>query len=266
MKDISDKIIERIKKGDVKPYSKWHFVFHRSAIWILFGITILIGSIACGIAIFQLQHAEWDLYRHLSHSLPEFIILIVPYFWLIFMIGFTVFAYYFFRHTERGYRYSAVAFVLVSLGISIVGGLVFHKAGLAESLEGIFRDRVSFYRALQERRERVWMAPENGLLAGKITAVKPDGAMELLDLNTRQWTLSAPHAVWRGNLTPEKGLKIKIIGRMKNSREFVAEEIRPWGGRRRRYGQGVPPHGHAGRGPRFRNRGFRRKSGGKTQE
>jgi len=265
MKDISDKIIKRIKKGDVKPYSKWHFVFHRFVMWILFGIAILIGSIACGIAIFQLQHAEWDLYRHLSHSLLEFAILIVPYFWLIFMTGFTVFAYYFFRHTERGYRYSAVALVLASLGISIAGGLVFHKAGFAEKLEGLFRNRVSFYRALQEHKERVWMAPANGLLAGKIIAVRPDGTMDFLDLNNQQWMLSAHHAVWRRNLKPQKGLKIKIIGRMQNSRVFVAEEIRPWEGRRWRHGQGSTADGCVG-GPCFRNRGSRGRSGGKTRE
>ena len=264
MKDISDKVIKRIKEGDVKPYSKWRFILHRFVMWVLFGISILIGSVASGVAIFQLQHAEWDLYQHFSHSLLEFVILVVPYFWLIFMIGFTVFAYYFFRRTERGYRYSVVVLVLVSLGVSIAGGLIFDKVGFAERLEGLFSDRVSFYRALQERKERVWMAPENGLLAGKIIEVMPDGTMEFVDFNNQRWTLLARHAVWRRSLKPMKGLKIKIIGRMKSNKVFVAEEIRPWGGRRWRHGKMATPHGCVG--PHFRNRGFRGGSGRKTQE
>ena len=262
MKDISEKVIEKIKESNVQPYSKWRFVFHRFVMWVLFGISILLGSIACGITIFQLQYAEWDLYQHLSHSLLEFVILIVPYFWLVFMIGFTVFAYYFFRHTERGYRYSTVALVCLSLGISIAGGFVFDKAGFAERLEGIFRNRVSFYRVLQERKERIWVAPKSGLLAGEILDIMPDGKMKFLDFNNLQWIILARHTVWRGKMKPLKGLKIKIIGRMESKNLFVAEEIRPWRGRKWRHGAGAIPHRNSGF--RHRNRGFQGDLSGKA--
>jgi len=241
MTRISRTVLEKIEEEKIHPYPKWRFLLRRSFMTALFVLSILLGSLACGVTIFQLTHAEWDLYRHFTHSILEFTVLVIPYFWLVFMVGFTLFAIYFFRHTERGYRYSAIGLALVSIAISIAGGFLFYKMGFSEKLETVFRDRIPIYRALQERRMRLWVAPERGLLAGKIVEVMPGSRFGLKDFRGNSWTIvTGEDTLWRRGLHPTKNLRIKIIGQMREKGVFVAKEIRPWHGRRFRRGMSCP--------------------------
>lgn len=244
MTRISKTVLKRIEEEKVHPYPKLRFILRRSFIATLFVISILLGSLASGVTIFQLTHADWDLYQHFTYSILEFAVLVVPYFWLVFMIGFTAIAIYFFRHTERGYRYSAIGLALVSIAVSVAGGFLFYKMGLSERLETVFQDRIPIYRTFQERRMKLWVAPERGLLAGKIAEIMSGKEFKLRDFRGNSWTIiSGEDTLWRRGLKPTRNLQIKIIGRMQKKGLFVAKEIRPWHGRRFRHGtscQGSP--------------------------
>ncbi|MDI6687920.1 MAG: hypothetical protein QME06_06840 [Desulfobacterales bacterium] len=235
MADISKDILQKIKKDEVRPYPKQYFLLKRSVIWTVFGLSILFGSIACAVAIFQLRYAEWDLYKHLSHRPLEFALLVIPFFWLIFLLGFTGFAFYNFRRTEQGYRYRTLWVILGSIAISVIGGGIFYATGLSERLETAFEHNVPFYRDLQERKQRVCMSPGRGLLAGKIVEIISEQKMQIEDLQGNIWVIDINDTIWKGRLIPAQNLKIKIIGEMKGQNRFVANEIRPWKGCR---GQG----------------------------
>lgn len=234
MKDISKNILQKIKEDKVHPYSKSRFLFRRSVIWTVFGLSILLGSVASAIAIFQLKYAEWDLYQYFSHSPLEFAFLVIPFFWLIFLSGFTVFAYYYFRRTEQGYRYRTLWVICGSIALSIIGGGILHGTGLSERLETAFQHNVPFYKELQERRQRVWMSPGQGLLAGKIVKIISEQKIQIEDLRENIWVVDIGDTIWKGRLRPAKNLKIKILGKMKGESQFVADEIRPWQGRKGR--------------------------------
>nr|WP_320015386.1 hypothetical protein [uncultured Desulfobacter sp.] len=237
MTDISKKILQRIKQDNIRPYPKCCFLFKRSIIWTFFSFSVLFGSIATGIALFQLKHAEWDLYQHLRHSLLEFILLTIPCFWLVFMAGFTGFAYYYFRHTEQGYRYNTLWIVSGSIILSIIGGGLCSLTPAPERIETIFQDKVPFYKALEEYKHKVWMSPEHGLLAGKINKVISEQKIQIEDLAGNNVLIDITHATWKGGLTPVENLKIKIICHRENKSLFIADEIRPWEGRRHRGGK-----------------------------
>jgi heme/copper-type cytochrome/quinol oxidase subunit 2 len=234
MADISKNILQKIKKDEVRPYPKQYFLLKRSVIWTVFGLLILLGSVAGAIVLFQLRYAEWDLYKHLSHSLAEFVLLVIPFFWLIFLLGFTVFAYYYFRRTEHGYRYAAIWIILLSIALSIIGGGLLYSTGCSERLERVFQENLPFYRELQERKQKVWMSPMHGLLAGRIIKIISDQKVEIEDLQGNNWTIDIADTIWRGRLRPAENLKIKILGEMTGQNRFVANEIRPWKGRRGR--------------------------------
>ncbi|RZB29635.1 MAG: hypothetical protein SRB1_01915 [Desulfobacteraceae bacterium Eth-SRB1] len=234
MKDISKNILQKIKEDKVRPYSKGRFLLKRSVIWTVFGISILLGSVASAIAIFQLKYAEWDLYQHLSHRPLEFALLVIPFFWLIFLLGFAGFAYYYFRRTEQGYRYRTLWVISGSIALSIICGGILYATGLSERLETVFQHNVPFYRELQERKQRVWMSPGQGLLAGKIVKIISKQKIQIEDLQKNVWVVDIGDTIWKGRLRPAKNLKIKILGNMKGESQFVADEIRPLQGRKGR--------------------------------
>jgi hypothetical protein len=233
MSDISKNVLKEIRQGEIRPYPKWHFVFRRSVIWTIFCIAILMGSVAGGSVIFQIKHAEWDLYKYLNNNLSAFLLLVIPYFWLLFLIGFSLLAYGYFSRTERGYRFRALWVVLGSIFLSIIGGGLLYSTGLPENIEYVFYNKVPFYRALQEYRQKVWVSPDQGLLAGRIVKLISDRTVLFEDLTGNEWTIDISGTVWRGNLTPGEGLKIKIIGKREAENRFVEKEIRQWDAKKR---------------------------------
>ncbi len=256
MKNFSDKIVDKIKKENVQPYSKWHFIIRRFLIWTLFVLSLILGSLACGVVIFQLRHADWDLYPYLNMDYGTFVLLNLPYFWLIFLLVFMGVAFFYCRRTERGYRCPTAWLIMASVIFSLVGGFVAYKVDLAERLEVVFRNNVRVYRVLQERKAAIWLSPDKGLLAGKIVKIISDKELKFKDLKGRMWKIDVSHARWRGFLKASVGLKIKIIGKMAGNNCFVVKEVRPWQGRGwgrlfhmgagRRRGRFCPADGHPG--------------------
>lgn len=244
MADISKETLDKIKEQGIVPRAKGYFLFMRYTVWSLFLLSVILGSIAASAAIFQLKNAEWELFRHYRHSISEFIWLFVPYFWLLFLTGFSIITYYYFRRTKSGYRYGTVTVITLSVLLSVAGGAGIHTAGLSGRMESMFEDTLPFYRGIGFRSRMAWMSPDRGLLAGKIVEAVNNENILLKDLNGKKWNIITDRAAWRGRLSPAPGLEIKIIGTRTGESSFTAREIRPWMGRRR----------HNGRGPHHMNR------------
>ncbi len=238
MMDTRRKIIKKIKDNNIRPTPKYRFIIKRSVIWTVFCLSIMLGCVACAVAIFQLRYAEWDLYRHFRHSWLEFLLLVFPVFWLVFLLGFSGTAYYYFRRMEHGYRYRTVVVVSLNIILSVIGGGLLYSTGLPEKIEPLFFANLPFYKELQIRKQYVWMSPAKGLLAGGIISFKPGRKIVIEDLRGNSWDIDISDVVWRGRLRPREGLKIKLIGQKTGDGRFRALEIRPWLGRHHRMCRG----------------------------
>jgi hypothetical protein len=242
MTDISKDTLRKIKEQQIVPRTKNYFFLKRSTVWVIFGLSIILGSFAASVAVFQVKNAEWDLFKHYRHSVLEFILLFIPYFWILFMIGFSIVAFYYFRRTESGYRYRTATIVALSVFISILGGLGIYATGLSERIETVFEDNIPFYRGAAFHSRMAWMSPDKGLLAGKIIEITKEGKLKLADLNGKEWEITVDGALWKGKLSPEPDLEIKIIGNKTDKNCFTAQEIRPWQGRKKNRGSGKGRH------------------------
>lgn len=238
MNDISKDTLRKIKEQGIVPRTKSYFLLKRSTVWGLFGLSVIFGSVAASVAFFQVKNTEWDLFQHYRHSIIEFILLFIPCFWGLFLTGFSIIAYYYFRRTQTGYRYRTTLVVFLSIFLSIMGGAGIYTTGLSERLESVFEEKLPFYRGVNAHNRMVWMSPDKGLLAGKIIDVKEKRILKLKDLEGKEWVVNTEDAVWRGRISPAPDLEIKLIGTRTGQNSFSAREVRPWFGKRKKGSKG----------------------------
>ena len=135
MSQLAKSIIGKIKKKQIKPTPKWVFLFKRSVVWSLFGLSVLFGSMAISIILFEMRDMDYAVYKEMGSSLTGFVLLALPYFWLVLLAGFLALACYHFRHTKSGYHHNMFAIVVLSLVISIIFGTGLYATGISENLE-----------------------------------------------------------------------------------------------------------------------------------
>jgi len=231
MSDITKKALESIQKKKIKPLPKWNFLLKRGAIWTLFSIGSLLGSISVAIIIYQIQNTDFDVYSYLTDSILSFILITLPYFWIILLIGFSFLSYKYFRKTKKGYKYNFSIILTANIAISIIFGLAFYNVGFARVINHTFHSYIPYYNQLNNSIETMWSNPEKGLLAGTIEKVEKD--MIIIDFDNKTWTIQIQNADIKNRVVLEKGEKIKIIGEIKSENIFIASDIRPWEGRSR---------------------------------
>ncbi len=229
----SEKMLTKIKSRKVKQVPKWHFWAKNILFWTLFLISVKLGSLAFAIILFAIESTEFDMLSHITHSKIEFFLSMLPIFWIIFLGIFLWSAEWLFQKTKTGYRYSPTLIAGGSFVLSIVVGTILFFAGGGEKLEQKFAEKITFYQSIESRRIKRWSNPKNGFLSGKIIIKEKNLVIE--DWNGKQFVVKIDKAIIRGGNYLKKDNKIKIIGKLDKNNVFIADEIRPWQGRGRRF-------------------------------
>jgi hypothetical protein len=222
----AEKILEKIKTDHITPAPRWRVLTMRVLIWLSAIIAVFVGSIAFSIVIFIFANQDADLSTRLNLGHPTFYLAILPYFWVIILALFALGAYFNFRHTKRGYRAPLFAVVGAYIIATVILGALFYRAGVGARIEQMAADTVPYYNQMNYARA-LWVAPDKGLLAGKILAVTGD-QVRLQDLNGDIWDINIASSTGRENISPQSD--IKIIGVRAGERTFTASQIRPWCG------------------------------------
>ena len=229
----SDKILEKIKKEELKPIPKKYFLIKNGFLWGLFILGVIIGALAFSVVLFSIQQTDFELAVHMSHSKLEMLLGLLPFIWIFFLVGFLVLAIIGIRNSRRGYKFTIGKMVGISTALSILLGTAFFIGGGAKKLEKAFAVNVSIYESIDEKKMKMWTMPEEGYLSGIIESVGGD-TLILLDFNNKKWVVPISSAIIPHAEVMEKGEKVKLVGKKNATTVFFAEEILPWGGRRRR--------------------------------
>ena len=232
--DNSNKLIEKIKEGHMKPLPRWRFTLKDTFIWIAFISCVLFGALAFSVILFAIQQVDFNITRHLSHSLFESLLILVPLFWLVSLVILLVIAMISLKNSKKGYRFTLPALIGYSTALSILLGTLFFISGGAGWLENAFASKVNAYEGIEERKSQVWSNPEGGFLSGTIISVS-DSVFELRDLQGGSWSIDYAGADIVPAIHIMDGEKIKLTGEMTSDNTFKADMIRPWGGFQRRY-------------------------------
>ena len=224
------------------------------SIWTLFVLAVIIGGLAFAVILFLLTDNDWDIYKQLDKSFGEYLLLSLPYFWIIFLGFFSAAAFYNYKHTKKGYRRSPHLIVGASILVSVIVGTVFFYAGLGSRIENVFADNFPYYENFTQRRVDVWNNPERGLLSGTITEAGDKDNFVLEDFEGKVWEIQASGTFWGGRVIFQEGEQIKIIGEKKSNSIFSAQQIRPWVKHRR----GMWRNSDRGRDASMKEIGWRR--------
>src|SRR3989344_6394737 len=103
---ITDKILAKIKKEDIKQIPKWQFQFKEFLVWFGAGVLIAVAALSFAAIIFNFQDVDWELRPRLHWSAGHFLFMYLPYFWIVILVGLGALAHFAFRHTKKGYRYA----------------------------------------------------------------------------------------------------------------------------------------------------------------
>ncbi len=226
--DLSKQVLSTIKENKIEPKPKWMFSIREVIFWVIFVISLMLGSISTSLVIFMIGNNDWDLYEKLGHGLFKFILITLPYFWLIFLVIFVIFSYYNFKKTKSGYRYNTILIVLINILVSISLGSLLYVCGLGAKLENSLEKRIPPYGMMFYQRHDMWNAPERGLVAGVIVSFNNKDQFEIVSLEREKWHILGKDAMIVPRLVLREGERIKVIGEMVDIDTMRADEIRPF--------------------------------------
>ncbi len=222
MTKISKSVIDKIDEKHIKPIPKWQFVLMNVAMWTLFVATILLGGIATGIVILKLFNTQWALVPRVGSKF----FIVLPYIWfgllaLMIFIGSKIF-----ERTKKGYKYSHWTIAGVSILASIIIGCIFYATHTAENVEETMQRHVPAYKELQKIREKVWHAPEEGMLPGRIIEGSSETLIILNDLTGQTWEVDIEDARMPLNIRLKVNMPVLVTGEKTGDFEFKADAIR----------------------------------------
>lgn len=228
MHDISEKIIDKIKKENLKPAPKWHFLLKNYVIWILFVLSILIGSLTFSVILFFITSSGIDAYLFLNKNPLGGFILALPRFWLAFLLVFLAVAYYNYKHTKGGYKYNSYLIIILSVIISFILGYFLFFFGLGKKTDDILNNNIPIYRQnTMMHKQRMWNRPEQGFLIGDVVEFKNKDFFTIKDFNKMIWQIKSENASWIGlPPKPGEGMEVRIIGEEEGGFNFRAKIIK----------------------------------------
>lgn len=228
---FSKKVLEKLKKDEIKQIPKIFFVFKNTLFWVFLVLSIILWSISLAISFEYLFNADWSLVARLW-PLKIFSIF-APVFWIVFLMMSVFSTYYNFRHTKKWYKYSFMLVFFSNLVLSIVLSLFFYFVWFNNIVETSFERSIPHYRSMLvkdkiSRMEKVWQNEGLWLLLWKINRVWTKD-FDLIDNNNKNWVIIIDNDT---NLKTRADIivwaKIKIIWEKIADDMFKAEEIRPF--------------------------------------
>lgn len=227
--------MDKIKADKIAPTPRWHFLFKNYAVWGSGALALIIGGLACSVIAYLIRHNDWNIYGRLTGSFWEFVILTLPYFWLLFLAAFIGIIYYNIRHTKKGYRYPLPLLVAGTIAASVLLGGLFFRVGLGQAIDDVLGRRAPFYENVINRQFQFWVHPESGRLIGRILEILPDNQAILADPSGQEWRVIFNGAPLPPNMILRPDQPIRVFGEIIGENEFRIREILPLPRPGRRY-------------------------------
>jgi len=226
-KKFIQEILGKIKKENIAPKPKWFFLLKNYAVWSLGFLSLIIGGAAFSVVIYLVRYNDWDVYEQLDENFVSFILLTMPYFWILFLALFIYIVLYDIKHTKKGYRYSLPVILTGNIAVSMVLGVLFYKIGVSQALDDILGEKAPLYSQIINRQMDYWSQPEDGRLSGLVVDIVSGEKFILVDLSQKEWNVNKGAD---GVIVGIKlGAPIRVLGKKISEDIFEADVILPPG-------------------------------------
>ena len=228
-------ILEEIEKRNAMLIPRWHFLVRRFGFWMLAVISVFTGAISMATAIYVfLDHDFIEDQGYINRFFIERpiiadIIASIPYLWLAALALFLLIAFFGFRHTRKGYRYSTTKVIVASLSASLLLSVALNTIDIGEYIHRYLIENVHVYKNLIYANEQRWTNSEKGLLGGKVIKVDRYSChIFLRDFNKAIWSVDISKAELHPKTQIAPGKYLKITGVKTGKRAFRALAIQGW--------------------------------------
>ncbi|KKR05816.1 MAG: hypothetical protein UT34_C0002G0323 [candidate division WS6 bacterium GW2011_GWF2_39_15] len=225
-KKLTDSVLERIEKEKIKPIKKDIFVLKNTALFVLCGISILIGGVGFAMNLTFLSRLDWSVITYVQ-GIMKFVLFTPPFLWLLLTVVSIFMMYIEFRKTKDGYRMENKHLIMIIAALVLISGVIGWGIENKYNITSYFTN-VAAIRDATDPRYKIWSNPEDGLLAGEIKEVINDELL-IVDLEGMDWEINIKDAFIAGKVVLQNDESIKIIGEKVSNSRFNASKILPWG-------------------------------------
>ncbi len=179
--DVKSTVLSRIACENICPRARLWYRCRECGVWTLWLLTILLSAVAVAVSFFVIMHRQYALFEATHDSFLGFMFEVLPYLWLIVFVIAAGFAYYHFRHTKRGYRYSFFTITGATVVASLSGGLFFHYLGMSFLFDDLLGKYMpGMYVSQSKMEEKFWQQPEDGRLIVTLVSEPVPGEVALV--------------------------------------------------------------------------------------
>lgn len=189
---LRERVLSCIDNERVCPRGRFLFLCYDSIVWILWGLSVIIGALAVAVALFVVSESRTRLFLITHDSFWAFFLDVAPYVWVVVFGVMSLFAIVNLRHTKRGYRYTVVQLLASSVILSLAGGAALQLVGFGHGLDTALGKRVPMYVSQEKFEKKLWLMPEEGRLIGRqvVATVAPTSTVIFEDIAGERWTVT----------------------------------------------------------------------------
>ncbi|MCF7860559.1 hypothetical protein K9M09_02970, partial [Patescibacteria group bacterium] len=225
LENFEKQVIEKIKHTGMTPKPRWHFLLKEVLIWLFGALSLFVGAAAVAVMIYLFGNSDLMMHARLGHSFIGYLLLSLPYFWMIFLALFLWLLFYNIKHSKRGYHYSVYLIALMAVLASIFLGVIFSAVGVGEKIDDILGRQAPLYDRVFNPHVAMWSQAEEGRLTGLVIS-KPDQThFVLLDRSSGEWYVA--YIDKNNENLVVVGQPVRVLGELIGEHEFRANEIFP---------------------------------------
>ncbi len=221
LEKLQQQILAKIKDESLSPKPRWHFLLKERLVWTFGALALSVGAAAVSVMLYLAKSNEWFILADSDRGLAAWLLLSLPYFWLVFLALFLWLLSYNLKHTRSGYRYPTILIALAAILASVILGGAFFALGLGAKIDDILGRQAPLYDRVFNPHIDLWSRPEEGRLSGLVVALTGEEHFLLADRDRGEWRVN-------NNDNDDLvviGQPIRVVGKISGDREFTASKI-----------------------------------------